>query len=222
MGGGTETTLHDLSPGRLATTRLAVLSDDETLAARAAATLERDGLVVRVEAAGSDLADVERFGRRPNLMLVRSGDRPTVEAALRWARRRLPAAVVVVVLPAGEDPDAAGLLALGADGLLDEQHLDAGLGAVVRAAASGQVSVPARLRAALQPPELSRREREVLALAVAGLTNAQIAERLVIAESTVKTHLTSAFRRIGVRSRREAATLVLASDELLRRSVLGP
>jgi hypothetical protein len=56
---------------------------------------------------------------------------------------------------------------------------------------------------------------------VAGLTNAQIARRFYIAESTVKTHLSSAFRRLGVHSRREAAALIFASDDVLRRSVLG-
>ncbi len=54
-----------------------------------------------------------------------------------------------------------------------------------------------------------------------GLTNAQIASRFFISESTVKTHLSAAFRRLGVRSRREAATLIFFSDEVLRRSVLG-
>jgi len=37
----------------------------------------------------------------------------------------------------------------------------------------------------------------------------------------VKTHLSSAFRRLGVHSRREAAAMIFASDEVLRRSVLG-
>jgi DNA-binding NarL/FixJ family response regulator len=92
--------------------------------------------------------------------------------------------------------------------------------ATVRAVAAGQVSVPAELRHLIQPSALSHRERQILGLAVAGLTNAQIAGRLFIAESTVKTHLSSAFRRLGVHSRREAAALVFASDQTLRRSVL--
>jgi DNA-binding CsgD family transcriptional regulator len=72
----------------------------------------------------------------------------------------------------------------------------------------------------LESPSLSHREREILALAVGGLANREIAARLYLTESTVKTHLSWAFRRLGVHSRREAA-LVLAWDEVLRRDVLA-
>ena len=72
----------------------------------------------------------------------------------------------------------------------------------------------------LEPPPLSHREREVLAFAVIGAPNREIAARLHLTESTVKTHLSWAFRRLGVHSRQEAA-LLLAFDEVLRRDVLG-
>jgi DNA-binding NarL/FixJ family response regulator len=52
---------------------------------------------------------------------------------------------------------------------------------------------------------LTDREREVLVLLVGGLSNKQIARRLGIAEKTVKTHLSSAFRTIGVQDRTQAA-----------------
>jgi DNA-binding NarL/FixJ family response regulator len=53
--------------------------------------------------------------------------------------------------------------------------------------------------------ELTEREREVLALVGTGMANKQIARRLAISEKTVKAHLTSAFRRIGVDDRMQAA-----------------
>jgi DNA-binding NarL/FixJ family response regulator len=209
--------LRPIPAPRLVSVRLAVISDDETLAGRARAILERDGLIVSVEASGRDVRAVERFVRRPSLVLVRrAGDRPGLEAALRWTGRRLPDAIAVVLLPATGGAQAGGLLALGADALLREQDADAALGPVVRAAAAGQVSVPAELRHVVRPPDLSHRERQILSLAVAGLTNAQIAQHLVIAESTVKTHLSATFRRLGVHSRREAAAVVLVADEVLR------
>jgi DNA-binding NarL/FixJ family response regulator len=202
--------------------RLAVISDDETLAGRATGLLERDGLVVRLEANGPDISAIDGFDRRPSLLIVRrAADHPGLDHILRWARRRLPQAIVIVVLPAGGRSRIDRLLAGGAGGLVFEQDLEATLAAVVRGAAAGQISVPARLRHMLQPPELSGRERQVLGLAVTGSTNAQIASRLFLAESTVKAHLASAFRRLGVHSRREAATLVLASDDTLRRTVLA-
>ena len=140
---------------------------------------------------------------------------------LDWAGKRLVDVVVLVVLPSAERFDIGLLLSMGADGVILERDLDGVLGPVARAAAGGQISVPAEVRHSIQRPALSHRERQILGLAVAGLTNAQIARRFYIAESTVKTHLSSAFRRLGVHSRREAAAMIFASDEVLRRSVLG-
>jgi DNA-binding NarL/FixJ family response regulator len=186
--------------------RLAVISDDQTLPGRVRAALERDGLAVDVTE------------RRPTVIVV--GGRSDAEHLVRRARRRVPEAAIVVVVSGSGGGDTSRLLSAGADALLLARDVDAAIAATVRAAAAGQVSVPGELRQLIQPLALSHRERQILGLAVAGLTNAQIAGRLFISESTVKTHLSSAFRRLGVHSRREAAALVFASDETLRRSVL--
>jgi DNA-binding NarL/FixJ family response regulator len=186
--------------------RLTVISDDQTLPGRVKAALERDGLVVHVTE------------RRPTVIVV--GGRSDAEQLVRRARRRVPEAAVIAVVSGSGGGDPSRLLAAGADALLLARDVDAAIAATVRAAAAGQVSVPGELRQLIQPSALSHRERQILGLAVAGLTNAQIAGRLFISESTVKTHLSSAFRRLGVHSRREAAALVFASDETLRRSVL--
>ena len=61
---------------------------------------------------------------------------------------------------------------------------------------------------ATAPAELSPREAEVLRLVVEGLLNKQIAGRLGITERTVKAHLTSAYQRIGVADRTQAALWV--------------
>jgi LuxR family maltose regulon positive regulatory protein len=52
---------------------------------------------------------------------------------------------------------------------------------------------------------LSRREREVLQLITAGLTNREIAQELTVATSTVKTHLKNIYAKLGVRNRTQAA-----------------
>jgi DNA-binding NarL/FixJ family response regulator len=61
-------------------------------------------------------------------------------------------------------------------------------------------------------PELSPRERSVLALMVDGYQNAEIARRLYVSPSTVKNHVSHVFEKLGVRSRIEAATLAVAND----------
>ena len=99
---------------------------------------------------------------------------------------------------------------------------------IVRAVVAGQAYAPPRLawalvaRQAEMPSEpedglgrLSARERQVLALVGSGLTNRDIAERLGLAEKTVKTHMTSIMKKLHVRSRVSVAVLA-------RRAGLSP
>jgi DNA-binding NarL/FixJ family response regulator len=58
------------------------------------------------------------------------------------------------------------------------------------------------------PSELSAREAEVVGLVADGLRNKDIARRLQITEGTVKTHLTAAFTKLGVRNRTQAALVM--------------
>jgi DNA-binding NarL/FixJ family response regulator len=201
---------------------LVVISDDEALAPHATELLEREGFQIRLEAAGPGPEVLDGLQRRPTLLIVRSpSDRRFLDRMLRGAERRLRGAIVVVVIAAGDRLDVGLTLTAGADALVREEELDAVLGPAVRAAASGQASAPADMLRHAPPPALSYRERQILGLAAAGLSNAQIAERLYLAPSTVKTHLSAAFRRLGVHSRREATALVFSSDDTLRRTVLG-
>jgi DNA-binding NarL/FixJ family response regulator len=131
-----------------------------------------------------------------------------------------PAADVVAVVRATSVTLVRQLLEAGVVGVVTEADVEHALGPVLRAVVAGQVCVPADAGDTVAPPALSTRERQVLALMAGGLSNAEIAEQLFLSESTVKTHAASAFRRLGVRSRREAVAVVLGSSETLRRSVL--
>jgi DNA-binding NarL/FixJ family response regulator len=138
-------------------------------------------------------------------------DLPTEMAMLRRIRRELRLAIVVVSPPA----TATGVrraLDAGADAIVFEPMIESTLAVTVSAVGSGQAVVPRELRASVQRPTLSHRERQVLTYVCDGLTNSQIAEQLFLSESTVKSHLSSAFAKFGVRSRREAAALFLEFD----------
>jgi DNA-binding NarL/FixJ family response regulator len=133
------------------------------------------------------------------------------------ATRRIAAAgpdVAVVVLTSFSDRSRIlRALDAGAVGYLLKDAEPEELERAVRAAARGDSPLdPKAARALLSArterspaDELSDREREVLAMVVEGLPNKLIARRLEISEKTVKAHLTSVFRRIGVTDRTQAA-----------------
>jgi len=116
-------------------------------------------------------------------------------------------------------------LRAGASGFLLKDATPEEIIAAVRVVGSGDAllapSVTRRLiaefagRAKLvAPPELDRltaREREVLLLVAAGLTNAEIAGRLYLAEQTVKSHVSSVLLKLGLRDRVQAVILAYES-----------
>ncbi|HCE61259.1 MAG TPA: DNA-binding response regulator [Janibacter terrae] len=111
-----------------------------------------------------------------------------------------------------EDTDElAAIIAAGADGCLAESSTPVQIGAAVRAAANGDqasldqpVTGPLVQRVRRERPPLTEREIEVLRLVEAGLGNQEIAARLYLSLSSVKSHLSHTYGRLGVR-RREAA-----------------
>lgn len=116
-------------------------------------------------------------------------------------------------------PSARGARAVSAllEGSVLADGLEQSLLPTLRAVAAGQCVVPRAIRELLQRPPLSPRERQVLAMVVLDFSNAEIADKLVVTESNVKSHLTSAFSKLGVSSRNAAAELILDHE-----SGLGP
>jgi ATP/maltotriose-dependent transcriptional regulator MalT len=74
--------------------------------------------------------------------------------------------------------------------------------------------VPWGHRRVVSYPILSGREKQVLSLVVLGFSNLEIASTLHVTEATVKSHLSSAYRKLGVRSRNQATDLILSDQRL--------
>ena len=120
-----------------------------------------------------------------------------------------PGVKVLAVMP-DEASNAALRRALiaGAHGLVVASDVESALVATTHAMLVGQLTVPSALGRQIAPRPLSHREKEIIRLVVLGLTNREIAQRLFLSESTVKTHLSSAFRKLDARSRSEAVARI--------------
>ena len=128
---------------------------------------------------------------------------------------------VVVVSPTCGALGARRAVRAGADSLVLEHELEDALAPAVRAVAAGLSVLPAVLRDGIDRFAFSHREREVLRLAIEGHTNSEIAATLFLAESTIKSHLSSAYRKLGAHGRKDAASLILDPDEGLGDLILG-
>jgi DNA-binding NarL/FixJ family response regulator len=128
-------------------------------------------------------------------------------------RRELPEIEVIALTSVLEDSAVYGAMRAGAIGyLLKDTEADE-LCRAIKAAAAGQVqmspSVAARLLREVPPPQhpepLTERETEVLQQLALGKSNKEIAAALVIAEKTVRTHVSNILAKLGVSSRTQAA-----------------
>lgn len=119
-------------------------------------------------------------------------------------------ASVVVVTASQETYEAAAAVRAGARAVVYKRYTVDTLLQAVRAVARGGVWMPRGLQAHVQKQRrsdvaepLTSRECDVIQCVSQGLRNAEVAERLLISEQTVKTHLNNIFRKVGVRDRVE-------------------
>jgi DNA-binding NarL/FixJ family response regulator len=203
--------------------RVLVADDHQLMREGTAALLSADE---RVEVVGlardgrEALALAER--RAPDVVLL-DLNMPEVDGLEACARLREGGGPEVLMLTVSdEEPDLYAALRVGAAGYLTKDVPPAELIEAVLAVARGEPRIApamasrmlADLGRGAPPPEdplaaLSDREREVLALLAEGLRNREIAERLVISEPTVKTHVRHVLEKLRIRNRAEAAAFAV-------------
>lgn len=209
--------------GRTASTkpRLQVLSGNEAVSKRIVETFGQRGLPA-VEPISSH-AEIDEAAVDPStiFVLVCDVDEADGMAALRRLRREQPKLAIIVISPPVTGTGARRALDAGADAIVFEPEIETTLAVTTLAVASGQSVVPRKLRASVERPAFSHRERQVLALVSRGLTNSEIAERLLLAQSTVKSHLSSAFTKLGIRSRKEVTALLLDPEQAQSVGLIG-
>lgn len=211
-------------PPMQAPLRIAVLAPDDLAARRIDGALVAAGMVVATRwRNGGDVGDGAPAAA-PDVLVVVFGRGVTArDQQMRRLRRHLPDVHMVAVMPEDSRRGIRRAVEAGANGVVFESNLETSLAVTVRAIVAGQIAVPATRRHDVDRPTLSSREKQVIGLVVSGKSNKAIAGELFLAESTVKCHLSSAFAKLGVRSRNEAADLVLQSGaELGFSMVLAP
>jgi len=145
-------------------------------------------------------------------------------AATRTIHQRWPRVQVIALTSFQEKELVQDALQAGAIGYLLKNVSGEELAEAIRQAYGGRPTLaPEAVQALIQPPseaeamtaDLTRREQEVLALLVKGMSNPEIAARLVISRSTVKVHISSILSKLGVASRAEAISVAI-QNKLVR------
>jgi DNA-binding NarL/FixJ family response regulator len=205
----------------LSSVRILVADDQPLVRAGIRRVLEADpAFSVVGEAADGHEAVALARALRPDVVLmdIRMPILDGIEATSRLVEGGSPARIVVLTT-FGLDEYVLGALRAGASGfVLKEAPPEEILDAIRVVAAGNALIAPAVTQAVIaelgrRPPraelaerldELTPREREVLGLLAKGLSNAEIANELVVGEGTVKTHVARVLAKLGVRDRVQA------------------
>ena len=220
-----------------------VLADDQAMVRaglRMILEAEPDIDVVEEVADGRAAVEAARW-RNPDVILM-DVEMPGLDglAATRQIVTAAPAAGpprVLILTTFERDDYVFEALRSGASGFLLKNAPPDDLVEAIRIVASGggllSPSVTRRIIEAFarapaptsHAPEVARltdREREVLILVAHGLSNAEIADRLVVGEATVKSHVSSVLSKLGLRDRVQAVVFAFEFGARAGRSLIGP
>jgi DNA-binding NarL/FixJ family response regulator len=196
--------------------RVVIADDQPMMRAGFKAVLEATGSIEVVAEAGTGEEAVKAATEHaPDVVLmdIRMPGMDGIEAT-----RRLPRQRVLILTTFGLDDYIIDALRAGASGFLLKDAPTHEVVAAVRAVAAGDAvlapsvtrqlldQVGRRLPAAVSrtpagEAELTERERQVLGMLAAGMSNSEISEALVLSEATVKTHVSNVLGKLGLRDR---------------------
>ena len=198
-----------------------MLVDDHTMVRRGLATFLKvfDDLQLVGEAESGEAAIQLCAEVLPDVILMDMA-LPMMDGATatRAIRKHFPQVQVIALTSFKEGKIIRNALEAGAIGYLLKDVSADELVRAIRAAHAGRATLSpeaaqALVETASQPPapglDLTEREREVLTLMIEGLNNTQIAGRLTVSPSTIKSHVSNILSKLGVASRTEAVTLAL-------------
>jgi DNA-binding NarL/FixJ family response regulator len=208
-----------------------LLADDQRLVRESLSTML--GLLDGIELLGA-AADGEEVVRlaaelHPDVILM-DLRMPGVDGteATRLLHERQPQIGVIALTTYADDESVLGALRAGARGYLTKDASSEDIRAAILCVASGSATLdpavqhhvvaalaggptPAEPASEALPDDLTPREAEVLVLIAAGLSNAEIAERLYVSQTTVKSHINHLFAKAGIRDRAQAVNYAYRS-----------
>ena len=203
-----------------------MLVDDHAMVRRGLATMLKvfDDLQLVGEAENGEAA-VQLCAKVLPEVILMDMSLPVMDGAAvtKAIRQRFPQTQIIALTSFKEGKLIKNALEAGAIGYLLKDVSADDLVWAIRAAHAGRATLSpeaaqALVESAHQPPapglDLTEREREVLTLMIEGLNNTQIAGRLTVSPSTIKSHVSNILSKLGVASRTEAVTLALRNHIL--------
>jgi DNA-binding NarL/FixJ family response regulator len=199
--------------------RIVIADDQPMMRAGFKAVLEATGSVEVVAEAGTGEEAVQAANQHSPDVVLMDIEMPGLDGI--EATRRLPRHRVLILTTFGLDEYIVDALRAGASGFLLKDSPTEDVVKAVRSVAAGDaVLSPAVTRQLLDQvgrrlpapvarttdalAELTEREREVLRMLAAGLSNAEVAEAMFLSEATVKSHVSNLLGKLGLRDRVQA------------------
>jgi DNA-binding NarL/FixJ family response regulator len=173
----------------------------------------RDGLVRALEKQATVHQGLKAPGDVPSCIILCASSHEGLSESVEFYREQSPDAPPVVVFgPQLDLPLARDALQAGASGFVHAEMMPDQLLRALAVATKGELVAPRELLRYVLTEDrsgdlaaLSVRQRKILGYVVEGLSNAEIAGRLYLSESTIKQHLRAVYKVLGVRNRTQAA-----------------